>query len=511
MAGRPLPGDECLTIREGRLFLEDRDTTELVRTFGSPLFAISETQLRRNVRRFQEAFARQWPDGPVAVLPALKANWSLALRHILSQEGAGCDVYSAGELQCALRSGVEPRLVSVNGGGKSAEHIRNAIAAGVRITVDDVDEIDLIERVAGSLGRKAQVRLRVKPDFPNLWRASEFSYELVPIDVTIQVYKNGIPREHLFPIARRAVASPHIELTGYHLHLGRHHGSLGYWRGAMERYARLIAELKRELGGFEPSEIDIGGGVPTPRDPFAKMVNRFDAPLLGMFWLGARGLAALGERLRYRLMSWMLPAVARKTPNRALVPGLEDYAEAMAGSLRRELLRLGVRTHGVCLQMEPGRSLYGNTGIHLSRVLKVKRQSVPIPWNWVLLDTTTFFLSGGVMEQNLHDFLVAGRADAPAAMTADIVGCSCFADRILPEVRLPEVEPGDVMAILDTGAYQEGSASNFNALPRPATVLVCGSEAELVKRAESIEDVFGRDLVPDRLLAASKVDTEVHA
>jgi diaminopimelate decarboxylase len=511
MASRPLPGDDCLTIREGRLFLEERDTTELVREFGSPIYAISEAQLRANVRRFRETFARHWPDGPVAVLPALKANWNLALRHILSQEGAGCDVYSEGELRCALRSGVDPSLVSVNGGGKEKAHIRTAIEAGVRITIDDVDEIDLVEQVARELGTKAQVRLRVKPDLPNLWRASEFSYELVPIDVTVQVYKNGIPREHLFPMARRAVASPHIELTGYHLHLGRHHGSLGYWRGAMERYARLIAELKQELGGYEPSEIDVGGGVPTPRDPFAKMVRRFDAPLLGAFWLGARGLMALGERLRYRLMSGVLPAVARKTPNRTLVPKLEDYAEAMAGTLRRELTRLGIRTQGVCLQMEPGRSLYGNTGIHLSRVLKVKRQTRPIPWNWVLLDTTTFFLAGGVMEMNLHDFVVAGKADAPTAMTADIVGRSCFADRIIPEVRLPEVEPGDVLAILDTGAYQEGSASNFNALPRPATVLVYGRQAEIVKRAESVDDVFGRDLVPERLLAPSQVDTEVSA
>jgi diaminopimelate decarboxylase len=138
----------------------------------------------------------------------------------------------------------------------------------------------------------------------------------------------------------------------------------------------------------------------------------------------------------------------------------------------------------------------------------VKRQTVPIPWNWVLLDTTYFFLAGGVLEQNLHDFVVAGKADALPSMTADIVGRSCFADRILPEVAVPDVVPGDVVALLDTGAYQEGSASNFNALPRPATVLVRGSSAEIIKRAETLDEVFDRDRVPERLLV-SRSEQEV--
>jgi diaminopimelate decarboxylase len=95
---------------------------------------------------------------------------------------------------------------------------------------------------------------------------------------------------------------------------------------------------------------------------------------------------------------------------------------------------------------------------------------------------------------------VANRADAPDEWLADVVGHSCYADLIAMGARLPRVEAGDVVAFLETGAYQESSASNFNALPRPATVLVNGTEAEVVKRAESIEDVYGRDLIPDRLL-----------
>jgi diaminopimelate decarboxylase len=76
---------------------------------------------------------------------------------------------------------------------------------------------------------------------------------------------------------------------------------------------------------------------------------------------------------------------------------------------------------------------------------------------------------------------------------------SCGFDVLGTSVALPSVEPGDVLAFLDTGAYQDATSSNFNALPRPATVLVCDDGAEVVKRAETIDDVFRRDVVPARL------------
>ena len=118
-------------------------------------------------------------------------------------------------------------------------------------------------------------------------------------------------------------------------------------------------------------------------------------------------------------------------------------------------------------------------------------------------------MAGGVLEYNLHDFILANKADSRPVKTVDIVGRSCFADRMMPEVNFPEVEAGDILAILDTGAYQEVSASNFNALPRPATVLVNGDKAEIVKRAETVGDVFRRDKVPERLLKKKAEELKV--
>ncbi|MGE5460658.1 MAG: hypothetical protein ACM3WR_08550 [Solirubrobacterales bacterium] len=105
----------CLSVRDGHLFVEDRDTVELARRFGTPIHVVSEDQLRRNARRFVEAFGSRWPEGPVHVLPSIKANFTLAVRRILTQEGLGCDTFGPGELDAALRCGVEPSLISVNG------------------------------------------------------------------------------------------------------------------------------------------------------------------------------------------------------------------------------------------------------------------------------------------------------------------------------------------------------------------------------------------------------------
>lgn len=489
---------DMLSVRDGRLFVEDMAASGLVEQFGSPIFVYSEAQLRRNVQRIRAAFAAGWPDGPVDVLPAFKANPMLATRRILTQEGAGADIYSAQELDGVLRAGVDPNLVSVNGGGKPREHLHRCVAAGVRITVEDVHEVDLIQEVAEELGVTAKIRFRVKPAVPNLWRRTDFSQLTAPIDLGLQVYKSGLPPEYLPALGRKVLAMPRVELVGLHFHAGRHHASPWYWRGLMRQYARLIGELCREWDGWQPLEIGIGGGYPSSRDPMNKETARGEFVLTAAGYPLLVGLRGLGQRAYHALMGKALPHLLAG-PAPAYPAPIEDFADAATSTLRAELHRCGVDTTGVRLQLEPGRWLYGNTGIHLSRVKVVKRQTRPFPYTWVLTDTTVFFLAGGVLEHNRHPVLLADRADAPAMMTADVVGHSCYADLIVSAAKLPEAAAGEVVAFLETGAYQESSASNFNALPRPATILVKGADAVLIRRAETTDDVWSRDLVPDRL------------
>ena len=496
---------DCLSVRDDALHIEGVNTLDLAERFGTPLFVFSEAQLRQNLRRFREAFAKGWP-GPVDVLPAMKANALLATRQILSNEGAGADIYSPEELAGVLKTGVDPERVSVSGGGKPKDHLRNCVDAGVRVTVEDVHEIDLIQEVAADLNRKAKIRFRVKPALPNLWRPTDFSQLTVPIDLGVQVYKSGIPPEYLPEMGRRVFAMPNVELVGLHFHCGRHHPSLWYWEGMMVRYARLIGELSKAWGGWQPSEIDIGGGIASPRDPHNKEFPRTEFLLTALGYPFLVGLRGLGDKAYHLLLGKIVPALTSHGHPSA-PPSIEEYAQGITSVLRRELMRHGINVDGVRLQIEPGRAMYGDTGIHLATVKTVKQQTRPIPYTWVLTDTTYFFLAGGVLEHNRHPFVFASKPNAPATQTADIVGHSCYADQIVLGARVPEVEVGDVVAVLETGAYQESSASNFNSLPRPASVLVHGKQAELIKRAETIADVYGRDVVPKRLLTESTKTT----
>jgi diaminopimelate decarboxylase len=492
---------DCLSVKEGVLHIEGVSTLDLARRFGTPLFVFSEAQIRENLRRFRDAFAKDWP-GPVDVLPAMKANTLLATRQLLSNEGAGADIYSPEELAGVLGTGVDPERVSVNGGGKPKDHLRNCVEAGVRITVEDVHEIDLIQEVAAEVNTTARIRFRVKPALPNLWRRTDFSQLTVPIDLGVQVYKSGIAPEYLPEMGRRVFAMPNVDLVGLHFHAGRHHPSLWFWEGMMVRYAGLIGELSRAWGGWQPSEIDIGGGMASPRDPHNKEFPRSEFLLTALGYPFLVGLRGLGEKAYHTLLAKILAALTSHRDPKA-PPTIEEYGRAITSVLRRELSKNDINVEGLRLQLEPGRSLYGDTGIHLTTVKTVKHQTSPIPYTWVLTDTTYFFLAGGVFEHNRHPFVFVANPDAPATQTADIVGHSCYADQIVLAARVPEVREGDVVALLETGAYQESSASNFNSLPRPASVLVHGTGAELIKRAETIDDVYGRDVIPERLLTNS--------
>ena len=375
---RPGPAD-ALSVRDGRLWVEDRPASDLVEEFGSPLFVFSEAQLRGNLRRFRNAFGVEWPEGPVDVLPAFKANTLLELRRILSEEGGGADIYSPEELAGVLSTGVDRDRVSVNGGGKSREHLRTCVAAGVRITVEDVDEIDLIQEVAAELGEVARVRLRCKPAVPNLWRRTDFSQLSVPIDLGVQVYKSGIPREYLAEMGRRVFAMSNVELVGLHFHVGRHHPSLWFWEGLMTRYAQLVGELSRAWDGWRPAELDIGGGMPSPRDPHNEEMALSDSRLT------AAGLPAHGRRA---------PAGGAHLPRADGPPGARaDRPQGAPGAAHDRGVRRDDHLHAAPRADPRGDRSRGHAAaggarakprrrqLHRPdpRVKKVKRQTEPIP------------------------------------------------------------------------------------------------------------------------------------
>jgi diaminopimelate decarboxylase len=495
----PVRIDDCLSKRDGHLFVEECDSVELVKEFGSPLFVFSEDQLRRNIRRFKKAFQAGWSDGQVKVMPAAKANWALAMQRIVADEGCGCDVYSAGELRAALEAGSAPEFISVNGVPKDEAHITRAVGVGARLTIDSLEEIDQIEKLANTLNRPIRVRLRVKPTLAGFSDHSEFMAEgLAPTDIVALAYKSGLSFDEVITAGRRLLSIKNVEIVGFHQHHGRHRAATNYWEVQMETFAKEIARVCQALGGFKIQEIDIGGGFAIPRDPFNAATNYTEPLQLAALQTISKALKLLGNDVRYRAMAALVDTLEGK-PKQKPAPSIEQYAEVCTRTLRAALIRHGIDTRGLMLQLEPGRSLFGDTGLHLTTVRAIKRMTEPIRWNHIVVDSTEFWFTGGRYEHNLHDYLLANKVDAPFVDKADIVGRSCYGDRLLPLVAVPAVTVGDILAILDTGAYQEVSMSNFNALPRPASVLITGNKATVIRLRETEEDVFRRDLIPDHL------------
>lgn len=459
---RPL--DECLSLHQGRLFIEGCEAAALARKFGTPCYVVSEDQLRRNVRRFRRAFAERWPEGAVHVLPSIKANFALALLRILAQEGSGFDTFGPSELRAALGSGADPALISVNGSSKDRAILEAAVRAGARVTLDSVEEAHLIRKVAKALGRRAKVRFRLRPRYEELEQPSDFYDDETTVRAAAQQYKPGIPLADLKALGKGFLSAREIEVRGVMVHLGRHSTDLDVWRGMVRSFVAGLADLSAAWDGWQPQEIDLGGGFATPRDPTG----------------GAT------------------PRGSKREAGR-LAPPIEAYAETLTSMLRTELARHGLQAQGKLLEVEPGRSLFADAGIHLTTVRHLKAQEEPVPMRWVETDTTEMFLLDGIVEHNRWTPVVADRASEAKTETADVVGISCGFDVIVHDASLPRVEVGDVIAFLDTGAYQDACANNFNGLPRPATILVHGEHAEVVKRAESVQDVFRRDRIPRRL------------
>ncbi len=448
-----------LSVRGEHLFIEDCDTVALAEQFGTPLFVVSEQHLRNNVRHWQKTFETYWRDGPVRIFPSLKANPVVAVRRILTGEDTGCDIFGPGELECAIRAGVTGELLSVNGSIKDREIIRKALAAGARIILDSPRELELCEEEAAKLGTTANVLFRLKPYLGDLELESDFAPGLQVSHLT-QIIKYGIPTRELWEMAVRIADLSHVEPVGVHVHMGRHSKRPIIWKAWVSASIALTKELSERMGGWSPRHIDVGGGFPSPldHDPDVAVID-------------------------YE------------------TPSLDLLAKTVGETLHESLLEHGFEPTGITLEIEPGRGIHADTGIHLTKVRNVKSDDVHIERRWAEVDTAETFLDahGFNLERPAYDYFIANKMASDNEGLYDIVGQTCNAEILVHQLPAPRIERNDIVAFLNTGAYAEPSAANFNALPRPGMVLVNGDTAELIRRAETVEDVFARDVIPAHL------------
>lgn len=451
---------EPLSVRNGHLFIEDCDTVELAKEFGTPLFVVSEKRLVDNYQRYQAAFSKYWPEGQARIMGAIKANPVTAIRRVLTREGCGCDTFGLGELELALRGSVPHEDIAVNGSIKSPEIVRKAVDLGIHVILDNQYELDYCEQAARELGKKAHVLLRIKPFLKDLDDPSDFFPNRTIRDMT-QTVKYGIPTSEMLPMVPKIRDSEWVDLVGVHMHSGRHSKRLPFWGSLITNFVNLTAEIRDIMGNdWTPKIASIGGGFAAEHDIESRVaVTDYETPTI------------------------------------------EEYAQYTTNVFREAMQANGMSTDGLIFEAEPGRALHNETGLHLATIHVVKHETANIDRYWAETDTSEVFLGIGSLNVDPpFKYVIANKADQPDEIKADLVGITCNYECMAEQAPVPMLENGDTLAFLNTGSYIEVYGCNFNALPRPAMILVNGDKAELIKRRETVDDVFARDIIPERLV-----------
>ena len=425
--------------------------TALARDFGTPLHVVAEATLRDNYRRIARAFRDCWP-APVNVMYAIKCNNSIAIRAVLTDEGAGGDCFGLGELHATLAGGADPSLLVMNGSNKSADEVAAAVALGVTVNVDSTDEIGFLRDAVRRTGRRATacLRLKVMPgdleeNLLDAYRTPEGAAE------NVRRTKWGFTPEAAIGLVSEMRAIEGVVLEWLSAHVGQLSTKPGAFASVCGAFARAARQVE-EATGFRAASLDIGGGWAQAREPSARefSLNAFT---------------------------------------------IEDYARAATDALRQGLGRGDALPR---LSLEPGRYITSNAQLLLASVGALKHDAGLL---WAHVDASTNDLPRIESGRHWYQILPATRMAEPVSQEVEVVGSTCFKSVLGSARRMPPLARGDLVAILDTGMYAEVFGNQFNGIPRPATVLVGPDGPELIRQRETIADVFAMHRVPPRLAA----------
>ncbi|MBI4912544.1 MAG: diaminopimelate decarboxylase [Acidobacteria bacterium] len=398
----------------------------LARAHGTPLYIYDRAHIQAQARALKAAFGPRFPK--LRILYALKANTNPTVIGLLREEGLGAEVVSVGEIETALRVGYKGPEIMFTSSSKGPGEIRRAIALGTVLNVDSLDELGQVQAEAKRQGRKARVSFRINPGVD--------PHTIHQINTGISESKFGLHLEGglAFKAYERAAAMPEIALEGAHCHIGSQITEAEGYILTAKKMLGLVKELKERLN-LKLAFLDLGGGIGIPyRDGQQVMSPEDLATALQPVW--KEGVAAAG----YEPTLWL----------------------------------------------EPGRFFVGGAGTLLVRVNTVKQTPLK---TFVNVDAGFNTLMRPAMYQAYHRVRVVGKTQDPTLV--DIAGDVCETGDILAEARtLPRPVAGDLVAILDAGAYGFSMASEYNARPLPAEVMVDGDRATVLRRRGSHGDLF---------------------
>ena len=421
-----------------KLHCESVDLAAVAQLHGTPTYVYSAQTIADNYRRLAASLTGL----DLQICYAMKANSNLAILRHFANLGAAFDLVSGGELRRVAAAGGDTRRSVFAGVGKSEAEIRLALETGVYgFHVESEPELARINHVAGQLGKKAPIAIRINPDVDAKTHAK--------ITTGKSDNKFGIPLKHAAAAYAAAATFPHLELKGVQMHIGSQLTSVTPFAEAVAKVVPFVAELKKLYG---ITYFSIGGGI-------------------GIIYQDA---LASGQQ------AWW---DAKPEGERPLTP------EAYGAALTPLLAPLGLR-----ILLEPGRFLVGNAGVLLTRVEYLKRGANR---NFLVVDAAMNDLVRPAMYEAYHEIVPLTRDTARPALKADIVGPICESgDCFAKDRTLQSVGEGELLAFLSAGAYGYTMSSRYNTRGLAAEVLVAGSRFELVNGRENFEAMVAGEKIP---------------
>jgi len=393
---------------------------------GTPLYVYDQTHIQGQVQALRGAFAPRFPK--LRILYAMKANTNPEVVGMLKSGGLGAEVVSLGEIETALKVGYIGPEIMFTSSSKSPGEIRRSVELGVVLNVDSLDELGQVQAEARRQKKQARISFRINPGVD--------PHTIHQINTGIAESKFGLHLQDGIALKayEKAKGMPEILIEGAHCHIGSQITEADGYVLTAQKMMGLVKDLKEKLGlklGF----LDLGGGIGIPYEDGQKVMSPEElAKALEPIW--KEGVAAAG----YEPTLWL----------------------------------------------EPGRFFVGGAGFLLTRVNTVKETPLKV---FVNVDAGFNTLMRPAMYKAFHRVRVVGKTLDP--LRVDIAGDVCETGDILAEGRmLPRAQAGDLVVILDAGAYGFSMSSEYNARPLPAEVMVDGDSARIIRRRGTYPELF---------------------
>lgn len=425
---------------QGHLEIGGCDSTKLAQQFGTPLYVMDEQLIRHQCRQYMESFKNAGLTFQVAY--ASKAFCVKAMCRIADEEGLSLDVVSDGELYTALQSGFPAKRIHFHGNNKTPMEIEMAIDAKIGcFVVDNFVELNMLNAIAREKGETVKVLLRITPG------VEAHTHEFISTGQTDSKFGFDLGNGSAFEAIKAASEQSNLDLLGIHSHIGSQIFEVDGFKMAVQKVAGFAADIRDQLQ-VTLQVINLGGGF----------------------------------GIRYAEGDTPLP--------------VSQYVEAITGAIKEYFSAHAYPVPEIWV--EPGRSIVGEAGTTLYTIGTHK--NIPGVRKYIAVDGGMTDNIRPALYDSPYEAMVANRANDPLKEVVSVAGKACESgDMLIWDIKLPEVNSGDILAVSCTGAYGYAMANNYNRIRRPAVVFVKDGQADVVVKRESHGDIVSNDVIPQRL------------